>query len=170
MAAQPVVQEPQLLEMPHQRMAVVRTEGAPDLVAGPALKALYGAVYGLKFALKKRGIDLKVGAPRARWPNANRAPRDRWIAFWALPVPEDTQELPTKQPSPAVTLETWHYGLVAQVLHLGPYAAEGPNVQRLHQFIADAGCEITGYHEEEYLSSPRAKMPKTLIRYQVRHK
>jgi effector-binding domain-containing protein len=51
---------------------------------------------------------------------------------------------------------------------LAVVAQEAPTIQQLHDFIAERGYEIVGAHEEEYLSSPAAKAPKTVIRYQVR--
>jgi hypothetical protein len=70
-------------------------------------------------------------------------------------------------PEPPVVVETWDYGTVAQILHLGAYADEVPTIDRLHAFIAEQGYEIAGPHEEEYLSRPGAKEQKTRIRYQV---
>lgn len=159
---------PQILEMPAQTMAVVVTHGDPNAVGQQAFPALYGAVYTLKFALKKAGRDFKVGAPRARWPDAHLAPKDRWTGIWGLPIPDDTTELVQKVPGIVVKIERWEYGLVAQILHLGPYSTEGPTIQRLHEFIAEQGYEIAGMHEEEYLTSPAAKVQKTIVRYPIR--
>jgi hypothetical protein len=69
-----------------------------------------------------------------------------------------------------VKIERWEYGLVAQILHIGPFSSEGPTIQRLHEFIAAQGYEIAGVHEEEYLTSPAAKVQKTLIRYPIHPK
>jgi hypothetical protein len=41
---------------------------------------------------------------------------------------------------------------------------------RLHDFIVENGYEIAGVHEEEYLTMPKAKVQKTLIRYPIRKK
>jgi len=161
-------QEPQLIEMPSQQMAVVRTKGDPNTVGEQAIPALYGSVYTLKFDLKKRGQDFKVGALRARWPNAHLAPKEEWLGIWGLPVPEGTVSPPQKVAGTEVQVERWDYGAVAQILHIGPYSAEGETVQRLHKFIADSGYEIAGVHEEEYLTTPRAKVQKTLIRYPIK--
>ncbi len=79
-------------------------------------------------------------------------------------------EVPQKAPDIPVRLERWEYGTVAQILHLGPYSEEGPTIERLCRFIKDSGYEIAGPHEEEYLTSPRAKVRKTMIRYQVSKK
>jgi hypothetical protein len=69
-----------------------------------------------------------------------------------------------------VNLETWQYGTIAQILHLGAYDQEGPNIERLIKFVEDSGYQIAGDHEEEYLTTPDAKVPKTIIRYVVEKK
>jgi hypothetical protein len=161
---------PQILEMPPQRMAVVYTQGEPNSVGPDVMSALYGAVYNLKFALKKQGRDFKVASLRARWPDAHLVPKDQWQGIWALPIPDDTTELVQKKPGIEVKIETWEYGTVAQILHLGPFSTEGPTVARLHTFIEENGYEIVGTHEEEYLTGITAKAQKTLIRYPVRKK
>jgi hypothetical protein len=162
---------PELVEMPAQLMAVVHTVGDPTEVAQSVFPALYGAAYSLKFALKKDGIEFKVKAPAARWfggPEWASTPREEWKAAWAIPIPDGTTELVQKDPETPVTIETWEYGPVAQILHIGSYAEETPTIVTLHEFIAEQGLEIAGPHEEEYQSRPEAKAPKTVIRYQVR--
>jgi DNA-binding PadR family transcriptional regulator len=162
---------PEFAEMPAKRMAVVHTVGDPTEVGQKVFPALYGAAYGLKFALKKEGVEYKVSAPVARWfggPDWMDLPRDKWEAAWAIPIPEDTTELLQKDPTTPVVIETWEYGPVAQILHIGTYAGETPTIRQLHDFIAENGYEIAGPHEEEYQSRPEAKAPKTVIRYQVR--
>jgi hypothetical protein len=162
---------PVILEMPAQTMAVVVSKGDPKVVGEQVFPALYGAAYTLKFALKKAGKeDFKVTGLRARWPDAHLLPKDQWTAYWALPIPDGTTELPKKVPEPEVAIEVWQYGTVAEILHLGPYTEEGPTVQMLHQFIAESGYEIAGVHEEEYLTRPDAKNQKTIVRYPVRRK
>lgn len=149
-------------------MAVVRTVGDPNAVSAEAFRALYGAVYTLKFARKKEGRgDFKISAPRARYPDAHLRPKGEWTILWGLPLPDDVAELPQKAPGVEVAVETWEYGTVAEILHIGPYAEEGPTIQRLLAFIGESGCEIAGMHEEEYLTRPTAKAVKTLIRYPV---
>ncbi len=163
--------EPQLLQMPPQKMAVVSGKGTPEQVFTELMPALYGSVYTLKFDLKKKGLPaFKVTGLRARYPDAHLVPIEEWTHIIGLPVPEDTSSLPQKVATTEVKLETWEYGTVAQILHLGPYDQEEPSVIRLHQFIEDSGYEIAGMHEEEYLTSPDAKVIKTHIRYVVRKK
>ena len=163
--------EPQILEMPPQKMAVVYGKGAPDKVFPELMPALYGSVYTLKFDLKKKGLPtFKVSGLRARYPDAHLVPMDEWTHIIGLPIPEDTTSLPQKVAGTEVKIETWKYGTVAQILHLGPYDQEYPTVERLHKFIEESGYEIAGDHEEEYLTSPDAKVVKTIIRYAVRKK
>jgi len=67
--------DPQILEMPSQKMAVVYGKGTPNKVFTKTMPALYGSVYTLKFDLKKKGLPtFKVSKPRARYPDAHLAP------------------------------------------------------------------------------------------------
>ncbi|HEX6054394.1 MAG TPA: GyrI-like domain-containing protein, partial [Intrasporangium sp.] len=62
-------------------------------------------------------------------------------------------------------------GLSAQVLHVGPYSAEGPTLRALHEFIAEQGRELAGKHHEIYLGDPDRSAPeklKTIIRQPMR--
>ncbi|MFC2022835.1 GyrI-like domain-containing protein [Chloroflexota bacterium] len=167
----PSAKEPQIVEIPPQKMAVVYGKGAPYKVFAEVLAALFGSVYTLKFDLKKKGLPtFTVSPPRSRYPDGLLVPMDQWTIITGIPVPEDTTSLPQKVPGIEVQLETWEYGSVAQILHLGTYDHEQPTVDHLHHFIAESGYEISGAHEEEYLTKPDAKVVKTIIRYQVRKK
>ncbi len=171
--AKPKATTPQLLELPALTMAVFHFVGDPDEAATTVFPALYGAAYALKYALKKTGVTMTMGALRARWfagEDWQSVPREQWTAAWALPIPEGTTELVQKVPATPVVVERWDYGTVAQVLHVGPYAAEPPTIASLHRFIEESGYEICGPHEEEYLTRPGAKVPKTVIRYAVRRR
>ncbi len=164
--------QPCITKKPKQKMAVVVTCGDPNAVMPQVMPVLYGAVYKLKFALKKAGKPtFKVGALIGRWPDAHLLPKDQWTGIWGLPIPAQTRQIPQPDADVPVHIETWEYGKqVAEILHIGPYTEEGPTVQKLHEFIAEEGYEIAGIHEEEYLTSPRAKVQKTIIRYPVRKK
>ncbi len=163
--------EPQILEMPPQKMAVVHAKGAPDKVFSEFMPALYGSVYTLKFDLKKKGLPtFKVSGLRARYPDAHLVPKADWTMIIGLPIPEDTDFLPQKVAGLNVNIETWKYGTVAQILHLGPYDQEEANIERLHRFIEENGYTVASAHEEEYLTRPDAKVPKTIIRYEIKKK
>jgi hypothetical protein len=163
--------DPQIIAMPPQKMAVVQGKGTPEEVFSSLMPALYGSVYTLKFDLKKQGKPtFKVSGLRSRYSDAHLVPQSEWTIITGLPVPGDTTILPQRVPGTEVKLETWEYGDVAQILHLGPYDQEGPSIERLMGFIEENGYQISGAHEEEYLTTPDAKVVKTLIRYPVKKK
>jgi len=69
-----------------------------------------------------------------------------------------------------VDLETFHEGLCAQVMHIGPYSEEEPTIRRLHEFIDKNGYGMRGHHHEIYMSDPRRSKPenlKTIIRQPI---
>lgn len=159
-----------MTDMGSQKVVTVTTKGDPNRMGGRVMPALYGSVYMLKSEMKKQGKDFKVRALRARWPDSDRVPKSDWIGIWALPVPEDVVDVPQKIPEMPVELQTWEYGTVAQIVHIGPYRTEETTIDRLRKFIEENGLEITGVHEEEYLTRPGAKVQKTIVRYPVRKK
>jgi hypothetical protein len=162
---------PRIIDIPPQKMAVVTTVGDPNDVFSRVLPALYGSVYTHKFDLKKQGKEtFKVGKLFARWPDAHIKPKNQWTAVLGVPIPDNTTELPQKVPEVQVKIDTWQYGVTAEIMHKGPYSEEGPTVEALHKFIEEQGYEIAGTHEEEYLTMPDAKIPKTIIRYPVKKK
>ncbi len=63
-------------------------------------------------------------------------------------------------------------GLSVQVLHVGPYADEGPVLAQMHlDFIPNNGYVETGKHHEIYLGDPRKTAPerlKTVLRQPVK--
>ena len=125
---------------------------------------------GKAFLKKLPSPTFKVSGLRARYPEASLVPKDEWAVIIGLPVPEDITSLPQKVAGVEVKLEVWDYGTVAQILHLGPYDQEEASIEHLRKFIEESGYEIAGFHEEEYLTSPDAKVPKTIIRYPIRSK
>jgi hypothetical protein len=163
--------DPELVTLPDRTMAVVHTSGDPNDLGPDVMKALYGAAFALKFDLKKRGVDMKIDAPRARWTFAKgKEDVGALEGWWGIPVPEGTKEsdLAQKSDSHHVCVEHWKYGTCAQILHCGGYDEERPTIERLHSFIAESGHELAGVHEEWYLSPPSSAVPKTLILYPVR--
>jgi hypothetical protein len=163
--------EPELVTLPDETMAVVHTSGDPNELGPEIMKALYGAAFALKSDLKKRGVEMKIEAPRARWTFApGKEDVGALEGWWGLPVPHGTREsdLVQKSESHHVSVEHWTYGTCARILHCGGYDEERPTIERLHSFIAESGQELAGVHEEWYFSSPSSKVPRTLILYPVR--
>jgi hypothetical protein len=68
--------------------------------------------------------------------------------------------------------DRWQEGRCAQILHIGPYAEEGPTIHKLHAAIAEAGYQPRGRHHEIYLGDPRRSAPerlRTILRQPVEH-
>jgi hypothetical protein len=163
--------EPEIAALPDITVATVHTSGNPEGLGAEVMKALYGAAYGLKFALKKRGIDMKLEEPRARWQwMPGQETTGELDGDWALPVPDSTVEEDLQQKSDKyhVGIDTWRYGECARIVHAGAYDDKERTIARLVEFIAASGYEVSGVHEEWYLSPAAAKVPKTVILYPVR--
>ena len=143
---------PRITSMAAQKMIVVEATGDPNLVAGEAFGLLFKAFYKVKGDVE----GMSMSAPRARWPISADTPKSRWVGRYAIPVPQQLESLPDIEVEPgyAIRLETWAYGNVAEILHIGAYDKEEPTIARLAQFIEDSGYAIIGDHEEEYVKGP----------------
>jgi len=173
-------------------------DGAEFAAAVQALYAVsYGAHFLVK---KERGEAPKVMPLEAQWwvddpdqqdiitaaalGQASIADTDRsrwrWRAMIVQPEPVGSDDIAraverarVKQPSPALDrlrFDWWSEGRCAQVLHLGPYAAEGPSIVRLHEGLKAAGYRERGRHHEIYLGDPRRAAPdklRTILRHPV---
>ena len=171
-----VLKNPCISKKPGQKMIVVEMKGDPNETGGKAFPVLFKTYFGLKKQVKD--LDSRV-APRARWPEPFDTPRDSWVGIYGLPVPESVIQLPDAGKNGMevkVNLEYWEYGEVAEILHVGPYSKEGPDIKRVRAFIDKQGYEIAGAHEEEYLVGPgmffkgNPEKYKTIIRYPVKKK
>lgn len=162
------LRQPRIAQKPDQRMLQVEAVGDPNSAGLKAFALLFQTYY-------KNARTTGPVAPLARWPQPFDTPKDQWVGRYALPVPESLEKLKEvpDQPGLAVTLATWQYGEVAEILHVGPYSAEAPSVEKLLAFIDASGYVVAGPHEEEYLQGPglfgKGDPDKyhTIIRYRV---
>jgi hypothetical protein len=159
------LKNPQIRNMPDkQKVLVVEKKGDPNVTAGEAFPVLYSTFFKLPGA--------RMAPPRARWLNTFTDPREEWIGFYALPLPESVDSLPAGVEG--VKIDYWEYGEVAEILHIGAYSEETPTIEKLLTFIKDKGYELAGPHEEEYLkgpeSGPDSSTYMTIIRYRIRKK
>lgn len=187
--------EPRLLTVPPISYLAVEGSGGPKADFEAAVEALYSVAYTLKFMVKKGEtsldpIDYKVLPLEAQWfmPDMNQFSLDnkdewQWCALIPLPsfisaplVDQARQKAASKKDLPflsQVSLVAQEDGLAGQVLHVGSYEDEHPTIVRLHQFIAEQGCELTGRHREIYLGDPRRTAPeklKTILRQPCRRR
>ncbi|MBI4718186.1 MAG: GyrI-like domain-containing protein [Planctomycetes bacterium] len=76
------------------------------------------------------------------------------------------------EPPDGLRIESYHEGLSAQIMHVGPPSEEGPTVARLHQeFLPANGLLPHGHHHEIYLTDPNRTEPekmRTVLRQPVR--
>lgn len=176
------------VDVPEMALLMVDGTGDPETSAAyrAAIELLYAMAYTLKFLIRKRrGLDYPVMPLEGLWWAPENSPledRDAWR--WTMMImqpdavtPEDVRDAadqvrakkPHLDPS-GVRLERLAEGRAAQIMHLGPYAAEGPTIERLHAAIAGLGLRPRGRHHEIYLSDPRRTSPdriKTVIRQPV---
>ena len=176
--------DPKVIRLPALKYLMVTGKGDPATGKEfqEAVQALYTLIYTLKFSGQpgSRQREMPVLPLDALWwmPGIKgfpaTAPRSawRWQAMLAVPgfvtegmLAKVRKGILAKKPMPAlrkVRLKIWKEGLCAQVLHVGPYAAERPTIERLHAFIADQGFRPAGRHHEIYLSDPARTSPKNL--------
>ena len=173
-----------LLDIPPHAFVMIDGSGPPLPSAFEArMPGLYGTAYGLRFGLKGRGVEGKVGPLEGLWWTTDGvtyeealldAAREswRWTLMIALP-PEATSEevqlhLETARArlhptlAPDLRTEVFAEGPCAQVMHIGPYEAEGPTIERLHAGIEAEGLHPVGRHHELYLGDPRRSAPEKL--------
>jgi hypothetical protein len=166
------LKNPQIRFMENQKVLVVEAVGAPETAGGKA----FGLLFRTYFKMKGTSKGPKQPTPRVRWPISLETPKAEWRGLYAMPVPEGITSLPQYKAEPGVSmrLETWEYGDVAEILHIGPYDREKETVDRLAAFTRAGGYEMIGDHEEEYLKGPgmffRGDPEKyqTIIRYRVK--
>ena len=179
--------EPVIVDVPPMNYLMIDGHGDPNNnpVYQEAIEALYSLSYTLKFAIKKAGgVEYAVYPAEGLWWADNMddyITGDKtnwdWTMMIAQPEPVTAEwveraraEVLKKKGIAAaerVRFETYHEGRSAQLMHFGPFSAEGPNIARLHAFIEAQGCQLRGKHHEIYLSDFRKTAPeklKTVIR------
>ncbi len=182
--------KPVMVDVPAMNYLMIDGHGDPN--NNPqyqaAIEALFSLSYTLKFGIKKaEGVDYAVFPSEGLWwvpdmANFSVEHKEDWDWTMMIAQPESVtpawveraraEVLKKKGPALAATLscvrfETYFEGLCAQVMHTGPYSAEGPVVANLHAFLAAQGCLLSGKHHEIYLSDVRRTAPerlKTVIR------
>lgn len=91
---------------------------------------------------------------------------DVWFAR-ALEQARQKKNLPARG---KILLESLHEGLSAQIMHIGPFATEGPTIEKIDKFLEEHGYIARGKHHEMYLTDPRRTAPekmRTVLRQSV---
>lgn len=176
-----------VVDVPPLNFLMIDGAGDPNGSASyaDAVSALFAVSYTLKFKVKKGqiGVDYGVMPLEGLWwaedmTKFNVQDRENWL--WTMMtlqpdlitpgmVQEAIATARKKKALPALDLlrfESFTEGLSAQRLHTGPFSEEGPNIARLHDFIATRG-QLSGKHHEIYLSDISKTAPerwRTIIR------
>lgn len=182
---------PVIVDVPGLSFLMVDGKGDPNMAEEyrEAIEALYSVSFTAKFAIKRRGgPDYAVMPLEGLWwvddmSTFTEEDKAAWIWTMMIMQPEQVNtevveeavsQATKKKPLPAASrlrLQRLVEGPAAQVLHVGPYSAEKPTIDRLHDFIDAEGYERTGKHHEIYLIDPRRTAPdrlKTIIRQPIR--
>ncbi|WP_353828158.1 GyrI-like domain-containing protein [Agromyces sp. SYSU T0242] len=181
-----------LVDVPPMRFLAIDGEGDPNTAPAyrEAVEALFGVAYAAKFASKRvLGRDFVVAPLEGLWwaddPSAFTT-GDRGAWRWTLLIHQPdwidraaidaaVSAARAKGGGPALErlrLDVVDEGRSAQILHVGPYAAEAPTLARLHhEWMPEHGLTFDGPHHEVYLSDARRTAPeklRTVLRQPVR--
>ena len=181
----------EILDVPSLTFLMIDGSGDPNTSQEykEAVEALYALAYTAKFKIKKSdpALDYTVMPLEGLWWvddmrhfSLNDKANWQWTMLIAQPT-EVTAELLAevvaqverkKRPARVreVRLAPYHEGRAAQIMHVGPYAAEAPAIAKLHAFIEEHGYRLRGKHHEIYLKDPsRTALEKlqTIIRQPI---
>jgi hypothetical protein len=183
----PGIGPPTVVNVPSASFLMVEGEGDPNTAPAfqDAVETLFSMSYALKFAVRHQlGQDYVVMPLEGLWWTDDMTRfdiRDKGSWKWTLLIRQppgiteamiEATRLEVGRKKDLANLgrcrfEVFEEGLSAQVLHRGPFEAEGPTVETLHRFIKAGGHNLRGKHHEIYLSDFRRTAPeklKTIIR------
>ena len=189
---QPSATQVSFVDVPEMAFLMVSGIDANGRAFQDAIQALYGVSYKIKFHIKKtRNIDYGVMPLEALWwaedmDDFINGRKDRW--HWTLMIMQPDIVLPAdvdlaiaeqrkKDNTEALSrlsYSRFREGPSAQLLHIGPFSAEGPNIQKIHAAIIARSGHFDGQvqkHHEIYLSDFRKTAPeklKTVLRQAYR--
>jgi hypothetical protein len=174
-----------IIKIPAQKYVIIDGSGDPnDPNSQKAIQTLYPVVYTLKFQKKEVGEDFTVMPLEAVWwaDDMNdflARKKNTWKWTYMILVPDFVTKadvakaLATAMQKGKIDSNGGVYFLKtppersAQLLHKGPFDAEGPNIAKIHEHIVFLGKKLSGKHHEIYLSDPRKSAPeklKTILR------
>jgi len=171
------------VDVPAMKFLMIDGQGMPGSSHAfqEAVEALYPVAYTLKFMIKKgeNGIDYGVLPLEGLWWAddmddfiAGRKDRWKWTLMIMQPdivsadrVVDAISQVRLKKNPPALEnlrYESFEEGRSVQILHRGPFDAEGPTIQTMHRFIDSLGGRLSGKHHEIYLNDFRRTAPERL--------
>ena len=190
----PSAREPSLVRVPSMNFLMTDGKGDPSSAESfqEAIGALYGTAYTMKFMYDKGHPIRDARVPPLEglfWTQGRKllAPDTHkgtcWTLMLRMPGPVGKrvvsaaiEALKEKKDPPGLDrlrFGSFSEGLAVQIMHIGPYSAEPPTIERLFEFCRDSGYSPSGRHHEIYHSDPNRTKPeklKTVIRYPVKRK
>lgn len=186
-AAQASANHVRFLWIPKRRYLAIDGSTPPgDEAFQRTIGRLYQVAYALHFAMRARGIGTPIGHLHGLFWIGDKGPLPvapfasgaegvgsmEWRLLMAAPAAAQAADIDaaiaqvrrrqaSRAESPNLAVIDWEEGRVAQLLHIGPYDAEYPTIQRLEAAIAAAGLVRTGCHHEIYLSGPSTPPDRT---------
>lgn len=185
---QPSAKTVAAVDVPPMAFLMIDGEGDPNTSKdyAEAVEALFSVSYTVKFMVKKgpSAVDYGVMPLEGLWwaDDMSKFSTDdksnwKWTLMIMQPPPVTAKvidsaiaEVKVKKNLPALSklrFENFAEGRCAQTLHIGPFSQEGPTIARVHRFIEEHGCALSGKHHEIYLSDIRRAAPakwKTIVR------
>lgn len=188
---QPPVGVFSLVDVPKLQFAMIDGKGDPNTSEEyrHAIEWLYSVSYPLKFMSKKElGKDYGVAPLEGLWwaeDMSSFLTGDKHLWSWTMMIMQpdwitgemfqaalDKARAKLGESPESLRLQSFHEGLAVQIMHIGPYSAEGPTILRLHEeFLPANGLVENGKHHEIYLGDPRKAAPeklRTVIRQPVK--
>lgn len=165
---------PALVDLPRRTVLSVDGRGAPeDTPFTAAVRALFAvrAALGARDDVPLEGSYSQHDDPQAF--DLHDPAGWQWRLLVAAPdhaTADAVLTAATRFGAPVV-MRVQPPRLVAQLLHLGPYADEGPSLRALHAFATARGCLPVGPHTEVYLADPGSVAPselRTMLQVPVR--
>ncbi|MGD8457164.1 MAG: GyrI-like domain-containing protein [Anaerolineales bacterium] len=185
----PPQKDPVIVDVPPMNFLMIDGKGDPNTAREyqDAMTTIYTVAYTIKFAVKGTGTDFVVMPLEGLWwvPDMDLFSVDDknawlWTAMIMQPDPvtvdvfeEAVEQARQKKNPPSIDkirFEQYDEGTSVQLMHIGPYADEAPNIERMHAYAFDQGYTLRGKHHEIYLSDPNRTAPerlKTVIRQPI---
>ena len=187
----PSEKEVVVVNVPSMNFIMIDGIGNPNISQEykEAVETLYAVSYALKFMIKKgeTAIDYGVMPLEGLWwvddmTKFSMENKDVWKwtsiimqpKYVTIDLFEQAVEQVKKKKNPPVIsklrFESFSEGLSVQIMHIGPFSAEGPTIEKIHIFAKENDYELRGKHHEIYLNDPRKISPekmKTIIRQPI---
>jgi hypothetical protein len=176
--------------VPSMNFLMIDGKGSPGECKewADAIETLYPVAYTIKFSIKKdTGFDFGVMPLEGLWwaedmNDFTKGNRDNWLWTIMIMQPEvvtkdifekavtDVKKKKQLASIEKLRFENFNEGKCAQLMHIGPFSEEGPNIIKIHQWIKNNNGLFDGKihkHHEIYLNDVRKVNPlkmKTILR------